>query len=233
MNAALAGQDVLPDIDPQFLRGQEGFGGESPAKYAGDNRLHVTFKRIPILNPRKSTDAGRAIYDEVDYITIYTPGSQLSVIEAPVSERDYAVRFRDRYEAWKKNQAEAITGTPLESWPHLFNKIGLVAELKYMNVHTVEQLANLADVYLQKLMGGNELRAKAAEWLNQNFGADAQMKKMEDEMAALKAQLAALTADKVVKANEPPPAAPKKQSRAKAPVEQSSEEASATPDFLK
>jgi hypothetical protein len=188
MNAALAGHDVLPEVDPQFMQ-EQGFGGESPAKYASDNRLHVTFSRKPILNAMKSTQEGRAIYEERDYITIYTPGSQLSVIEAPVTERDYAKRFGARYKAWLENQKEAVIGTPLESWPFMFNKVALVAELKYMNVHTVEQIANLPDVHLQKLMGGHELRAKAVEWLDKNFGADAQLTKMSEEAAKAKEEL--------------------------------------------
>jgi len=159
-------------------------------RWAKDDKLFVKFYTKPLMNPRKSTDAGRPIYDEVDYITIRTPGSQLSVIESRVVGTKYEKRFAKQYAAWRANRQDVISGTPLEAFPFLMPKIGLMAELKAININTVEQLAGISDIASQSIMGGYDLRKRAQEWIESTTGTDAKLAKMEADNAALLRKLA-------------------------------------------
>ena len=161
--------------------------GSSVKLYAGDDKLHVQFKVEAVLNPSKSTQAGRPVYDDVDMIVIRTPGSQLTSIVAPA--KMYMDRFGAKYRDWKSTQAEAVSGTPLEHAPFLMMKPSLVAELKYRNIYTVEQLAELPDSGKQSIMGGHELSRRAAEWISQSAE-----KAQDDEKEELKRRLVALEA---------------------------------------
>ena len=165
---------------------------------SGDGKLFVQFRTEPVLNPAASTKAGRPIYDDVDMIVIRTPGSQLTSVVAPA--KYYMERFGDRYRAWKSGQEAAVSGTPLESFPFLLNKPGLVAELKALNVRSVEQLAEMPDGNKQRIMGGFELSRKAAAFIEASKeGAQAaqlasELEKRDAEIAALKQQMSQVLA---------------------------------------
>jgi hypothetical protein len=155
---------------------------EPDARYLNDQKLHKTFRKVPILNHFKSTEAGRPVFDEVDYITIRTPGSQLCTIDAPITAGTYLKRFRKEYDAWKAGQSDALSGTPLESFPFLLGKVALIAELKALSIHTVEQLAEVPDGNIQRIMGGNSLRQKAQDYIKGTSGVEAMLAKMNDEI---------------------------------------------------
>lgn len=182
----------LPELDPRFNPLSTLDNSQSINQYALDHKLFVSFHTKAVVNPIKSTEAGRHVFDEVDYIRIMTPGSQLSIIDTPIAEGNYLSRFGEKYKAWKAGQAELISGTPLDAFPFLIGKVGLIAELKALNIHTVEQLAGLPDGAMHNMMGGIELRKRAADWLDQTQGTDAQVAKMAQENDALKNQMAAL-----------------------------------------
>jgi hypothetical protein len=167
-------------------------GNQNANLYAGDDKLHITFKTEAVMNPSASTKAGRPIYDDIDMVVIRTPGSQLTSIVAPI--KHYMDRFGSRYRVWKETQMQAQSGTPLDNFPFLFNKPSLIAELKYRNIFTVEQLAELSDSGKQSIMGGHELCKKAAEWISKTASDadDAEKEEMRKKMAAMEAQLAAL-----------------------------------------
>jgi len=160
--------------------------------YANDNKLFIKFHTQAVLHPAKSTQAGRAIYDDVDMITIRTPGSQLTSIVAPV--KYYMDRFGDKYRLWKSSQLEAASGTPLENFPFLFTKPSMIAELKYRNIFTVEQLAELTDSGKQSIMGGHELCKRAADWITKSAedAVDAEKEELKQQLATMQEQLALL-----------------------------------------
>lgn len=192
MNAELQDFDVM-SIPAEFNPLAEGLGNRvNQSLYAGDDKLFVQFRTDPVLNPFKSTKAGRPIYDEVDMIIIRTPGSQLTSVIAPA--KYYMDRFGIRYKQWKENQQNAISGTPLENFPFMFGKPGLVAEMKAMNIFTVEQLAEVPDNTKQRIMGGYELCEKAAKWLKQVDieTADAEKTELKARLAEMEAKMAAL-----------------------------------------
>ena len=83
--------------------------------YANDGKLFVKFHTEAVLHPANSTKAGRPIYDDVDMITIRTPGSQLTSIVAPI--KYYMDRFGDKYRLWKSSQMEAASARPWRTSP--------------------------------------------------------------------------------------------------------------------
>lgn len=192
MQRQIAEDFEMPVIDPRFDPLATLDNSQTANRYALDHKLFVSFYTKPVMNPIKSTEAGRQVFDEKDYIRIMTPGSQLSVIDAPINSSNYMERFGERYRKWKSGQADLISGTPIESFPFLLGRVALIAELKAMGVHTVEQLAGLPDSAMHNLMGGNELRKRAADWLDQTTGTDAKIAGFAKENEDLKAQMAAM-----------------------------------------
>ena len=172
-------------------------GGDTTQLYEKDDKLYIKFHTEAVLHPAKSTQAGRPIYDDVDMITIRTPGSQLTSIVAPV--KYYMDRFGAKYRDWKSSQLQAASGTPLENFPFLFTKPSLIAELKYRNIFTVEQLAELTDSGKQAIMGGHELCKRAAQWLEQTLlnAEDAEKAELKQKLANMEAQMAMLMANQM------------------------------------
>lgn len=164
-----------------------------------DKRLFVRFSTIPKKNEAKSKEAGRPIFEDVEYIEILTPGER-DYPHRPVREGDKE-RFATQYERWKRTgEGEALEGTPLSEWPGITRS--LVEELRFFNVRTVEQLAGMADSNCQKIMGGQTWKQKARDYL-ERAQANAPMEKMnaelatrDNEIATLKAQMKELLAEK-------------------------------------
>ena len=182
--------DVAPEYNPMMALDSS----QTANRYEKDNKLLVQFHTKAVLNPVESTKAGRPIYDQKDYIKIFTPGSQLTTIDAPITDGNYMQRFGARYEEWKRTQQNIQAGTPLSAFPQLFGNVALIAELNALHIHTVEQLADLPDNAVQRIMGGIELRKRAGEYIasTKAGAADAEKEAMKKELAELKAQMAAL-----------------------------------------
>jgi len=131
--------------------------------YAGDDRLFVRFYSKACLHDGKSAEEGRPIYVTREYVTIMVPGDKNSVVDTPVTQQ-HKQRFASRYERFLKESEEVMEGTPLDIVPWL--PVNLVAELKAMSVHTVEQLAGMSDSNIQKFQGFNRLRDRAQAFLD-------------------------------------------------------------------
>ena len=165
------------------------------SRFAMDSKLYVTFYVRPIKNAFRSEQEGRPIFEEREYIKIIVPGDSKTTVDCPVTE-EFRGRFEKQYEKFKKGLEQAVEGTPLEMWPQM--TVGLCAELKAMNVITVEQLAALDDSKAQRIMGSYDLRRKAQLFLDAAKGeADnnkiaAELQKRDDEIALLKNQMAQL-----------------------------------------
>lgn len=132
------------------------------SRYAHDNKLYVEFLRKPKLQTFKSREAGRAIYEETDYIRIHVPGDRSSVVERPATDMDIQ-RFKERYDKWKSGQADAVIGTPLSSLPTMTPS--KVEEYKYFKIVTVEQMAEAPDQLGQKFMSFNQDKQRAKAFL--------------------------------------------------------------------
>jgi len=173
-----------------------------------DAALVVVFKNHAVLNEAKSAKEGRPIFDDVEVCEIRSPGSRNSSIQpaTAVSHWDidpntgaqvkvtYAERFRKQYQQFKQQQHQTIAGTPLDYAPFLTE--GRRAELRAMNVYTVEQLAHVDGQELKNLGGGGrDLKNRAIEYLE-----DAKSKSVNTRTAAeneaLRARVALLEEDK-------------------------------------
>jgi hypothetical protein len=153
-------------------------------RFADDNKLHVRFYMKPRLNMDKSNEAQRPIYEDTVYVEIMMPGEKNSIIQRPAWEQDFQ-RFHALYEKFLAGE-EQIVGTPLAILPFLTP--AQVEELSFFKVRTVEQLAELNDGVVGRMMGARDMKTKAAEWLASiNSGAE-----LRKEIEALKLRNAAL-----------------------------------------
>lgn len=147
-------------------------------RFTHDSRLVVEFYRKPVHMAYKSNEAGRAIYEEVDYIRIYTPGDKSSIIDKPITALDVQ-RFGDRYNKWKAGQEEAVSGTPLTALPGM--NPAKVEEYRYFKILTVEHLAEAADNLGQKFIGFQQDKARAKAFLEVAAN-NAPIEKMNEEL---------------------------------------------------
>ncbi len=163
---------------------------------------------------RKTKYADDPIYRTIEFISINIPGDKTLAIHRPVMASD-KVRFRAKYEAFKNQQGDAIEGTPIDQLPEL--RAAQVAELNYVGVTTIEQLAKVADGSpLMSMMGGQTLKQRAAAWVAKNRRSSVvtqtneALKERDDRIAKLEEQLQALIASaEASRGNEPQKAARK------------------------
>jgi hypothetical protein len=186
----MLGNSALPDYDDVAVMPQEN-GFDNP-RWAFDKTMSVTFYTKAVQSKMKSKEAGRPIFDEKEFVRIIAPGNHKSVFDDLVTP-EHRVRFKERYDRFKKGLSQATSGTPLEMWPQM--SVSMVAELKAMEIHTVEQLAALPDANAQKIMGYHELRRRAQTFLDAAAGEatnnkmQEELEKRDSEIAALKAQM--------------------------------------------
>lgn len=139
------------------------FSAEEPnARYAGDDKLFVSFFLHPHKDEEKSLAEGRPIFKDMEYVRIMVPGDKDSIIIRPARDMDKG-RFQKQYTAFTAGEAEVHEGTPLKAWPMVTRS--QVEELKFFGVFTVEHLADLADVHVQKFMGMGALKVKAQAFI--------------------------------------------------------------------
>lgn len=135
----------------------------SNGRYLSDASLLVKFFLHPKLNPNKSAAEGRPIYEELDYISIMTPGNKDSILMRPATAED-KLRFAEHFKKYKaREDQEALEGTPLAQWPGVTR--GQVEELKFFNIRTLEQLVGAPDSATNRIMGIQYLRQKAEAYL--------------------------------------------------------------------
>ena len=167
------------------------------SRYAMDDKLYVEFSREPVLHPAKSRDAGRAVYEERDFVKIHVPGDKTTVCVEPMHEINVQ-RFRARYEKWKAGQAEAVVGTPLSALPQMTP--AKVEEYKFFKIVTVEQLADANDQLGQKFMSFHSDKQAAKRFIDATKGnapveaMNVELQKRDAEIENLKTMVEALQA---------------------------------------
>lgn len=176
-----------------------------------DDKLYVEFFREPVLHPGKSREAGRAVYEEKDFVRIHVPGDKTTVCVEPMHEINL-YRFKQRYEKWKAGQAEAVTGTPLSALPSM--NPAKIEEYKFFKIVTIEQLAEANDSLGQKFMSFHADKAAAKRFIDATKGnapveqMNAELQKRDAEIENLKAMVESLQASM-----------PKRRTKAEAEVE--------------
>jgi|TARA_R110000868_G_scaffold68033_2_gene201355 hypothetical protein len=152
--------------------------GWTNESFMEDNRgrMAVFFHAVQRQNNFKSEKEKRPIFEEKIFLKKLVPGDNTLTIDRPMRETDideYPVEWA-RYEQKKES---APTGTPIDVWTAISET--QKAEFKALNIFTIDQFANLADIAGNKIMGFNELRDKAKAFIDA-----AQNAELVDEMRA-------------------------------------------------
>ena len=167
------------------------------------SHLHIRFYEATVKNNRKSTEAGRPVHDAVDMVEIRIAGDKQTVINAPANDKSkfipghghisYKERFPRHWEAYERTKTNVLDGTPLEEFPAI--DAARRADLKAVNIHTIEALASVDDNKARKLgMDGTKLRDMARDYLAK-AEANAPISALAEENAQMKDQLSALEAE--------------------------------------
>lgn len=166
-------------------------------------KMAVFFHAVQVQNNFLTTQEKRPIFQERIFLKKLVPGDNTLTIDRPMREQDiedYPVEWA-RFE--QKKEA-TVAGTPIEVW----NAISETqkAEFKALNIFTIDQFAQLADIAGNKIMGFNDLREKARAFIaasqdSQMFDkiraeTNKKLQAQDVEMAELRAMIAELTAKK-------------------------------------
>jgi len=159
-----------------------------------DKRLFVQFFMTAVKNESKSATEGRPIFDEVPMVRIITPGSRDVMVNKAMMV--YQERFPVQWDRFQRKLTPAQEGTPLEEVPFL--TVGQIAELKALNVFTLEQLAGISDTHSRHFMGCNGMKQKAVAYLESAKSAapitamKMELEKRDAEIEVLRGQVAKL-----------------------------------------
>lgn len=141
--------------------GQADFNVEDfEARDAADKNTHARFFLHPMLNQEKSDAAGRPIYEDTEYVEIYTPGNQTNVPRRPARQMDRD-RFHRQYRLFKQGDEVQQVGTPLSVVPWLTRS--QVEELKFFRITSVEALAEVNDDVCTRMPGLFKLKQRAQD----------------------------------------------------------------------
>jgi len=171
--------------------------------YEEDTRhLHIEFfESEPEEDKAESKKHGRPIFKTKEMVRIRFVGDNKRIHVAPANEvakriRDdagnyvglsYKERWPKHYEAFKAKQAPIVDGTPLTEMASLTS--AKIAELRALNIHTLEALASLDTTGQKRLgMGALTLKQQAQAHLDKMEGESVEMRLVEQN-AALQAQI--------------------------------------------
>lgn len=172
-----------------------------------DSRLNVQFFSKPVQNNFLTEKEGRPIFEDRDYIRIFTPGDNLNIIET-FADKSHQNRFPRQWALYQNNkESEDQIGTPLKAW-NLITP-AQAEEFKALKFFTVENIANASDQQIQNIgmkggMSPYALRDKAKLYLAASRDqalATNREQELEDtkrQLAEMKAQLDALTPKKTL-----------------------------------
>lgn len=184
---------------PDFAAGQiQGMGDVRGVTYGSDTGLFVEFRYENVHQEFQSDQVGHAVYKQVPFVRIHTPGDKTKVVDRPVRMEGWGdappdhIRWPQQWAAFQQGQRAIQDGTPLSEWPKI--TANQVREFNAFNIYTVEQLSAVSDSSLDGLgHGGRALRDAARAWLERAKD-DSALTKMEArheaEMAEMRAQMA-------------------------------------------
>lgn len=156
-----------------------------------DDVAFPKFFRDKVENAVKSAAAGITVFDDVEKVTIITPGSRDQWSGFVTNE--HRERWPQHYARFKADLEQTPDGFPLKLWPGA--SPGQAAMLEQIGCFTVQQLAQLPDASLQRIgMGAMALRTKAQAYLNDAVKGE-ELSKALAENDALKRQMEALQAN--------------------------------------
>lgn len=127
-----------------------------------DKQLAVRFYMEAVHNEEKSGEAGRPIYDDVEFIEKRVRGDRNNIVMRPARPDDKQ-QFREAYKDFKSGEESPLSGTPLKEWPSITKS--MLEELKHLGFFTVEQLAEASDSVCSKFAGLQTYKQKAKVYL--------------------------------------------------------------------
>lgn len=151
---------------------------EEQDRFRGDENLYVMFYKGAVEDRKMSLEHGRPMYRDTEFVRIMVPGDKGNIIEREIRDVDKR-RFPKQYQAYKNEEQEYETGTPLDKWNYV--SPAQIEELKYFGIRTVEALANVSDGNAQKFIGINKLRRKAREFIDVTSN-EAPIAQLQDEL---------------------------------------------------
>lgn len=156
---------------------QNGFEQEQQQAPTGQD--HAEFYKRPKQNEEKTKLEGRPIFDLVEYVRIMVPGDKWNIVDRPARDEDRR-RYAHLYRAFKADEAQQPSGTPLSAWGGL--RPERVEEYTFRKARTVEQLADMTDSNLQDMgAGATAERQRARDYVEQAKG-NAPIVKMRSEL---------------------------------------------------
>jgi len=141
-----------------------GFFDAAPPQQQRGPRPHLRFFSEPVELPGKTAEEGRPVYVERDFVGITNPGSRDEVVRKAEDKAKEDEFVAWAYRKWKATQEQPVDGTPVETVPFL-NK-AQVKELKGLNIHTLEVLADAPEPAMQRMMGLRDLKKKAEAYMS-------------------------------------------------------------------
>lgn len=142
-------------LDPMPANGQIIPQGE-------ERKLLVKFYNEAVKNNVQSATQGRPIYDEILFLEILVPGDRNTRVNRKATDDDKA-RFPAAWSRFERGQTVANHGTPIDQWPVL--GVRDIAEMKAMNIFTVEQIGELPDAFVGKYVGLATYREQARAYI--------------------------------------------------------------------
>lgn len=165
-----------------------------------ENGALVQFVRDAVQNIYKSSQAGRPVFDEFDFVRIQTPGDTRTSVYRKATDKDKE-RFPKAWNAYQQGLEAPEEGTPITQWPQV--SAAQARELTHVHVRTVESLAALSDSSIQRMGPGyQQLRQQARHYLesaknNANATAVArENEELREQIRLLKEQMEAMKAQK-------------------------------------
>jgi hypothetical protein len=160
---------------------------------------YVSFEVRPVEDRAASIEAGHYKTRDEDFAIITPQGSKdrtervarewFVQMEEQVQQQrmpaEWFRQFKGAFEMWKAGKELPLNGTPILTWPVL--SPSQVRSCIDAQVRTVEDLAAANEETIARIgMGGRSLKDKAIAWLDTAKGSG----KVTEEMAALRASLA-------------------------------------------
>lgn len=178
-----------PDSDSAFSAQQK------------EGRNYVKFYRQWVRNNFKSKAEGREIGDEQDFIIIVSPGQPKSEVRRKATDAD-KMAYGQEWSAYEQGKEMQISGTPIELLPGLAH--GMADALKAIYIYTIEQMAGLPDIALQRVgMGGNDIRKRAKEYISKGSAEVGELRRQLDEAQAAISELRAQLGAKPARGRKP------------------------------
>lgn len=128
-----------------------------------DRGLMVRFYMNAVERKKRSVAEGRPIFEDVLYINILVPGDRTMEVDRPATKADKD-RFPRHWALFERTgSGDGIVGTPLKEWPRA--SVSMIKEWNALGIYSVENLAEMTDNNIGKILDGRKFRAEAQRWL--------------------------------------------------------------------